>query len=248
MSFKIPEPIERNYEDGSSAVIVDIRGSSEIVRKKSYSELSANYNKALKEHTGFMMQLFKCVFDSIETFSLGNDFSFNDTGDGCLCVFWNTNHPLTCMKVASVIHKHLSMDEYVKKNNIRFGIGLHTGGCLIYRTSVPIKRDFVFGIVANTAARVEKFTKNLRDSRKNQQDDPRLVFTGNFKKYLEPLLKDEDKKEIVPISKYRLYLNDGKNVGHLLYTMPPRHIERYTNQQVVAAPKHAKTSHTKTHF
>jgi hypothetical protein len=249
MSFEIPKPIEQNYENGSSAVIVDIRDSPEIVRKKSYSKLSGEYNKALKEHTGFMMQLFKCVFDYIESLSLGDNFSFNDTGDGCLCVFWNTNHPLTCMKVASVIHNHLSMDEYVKKNNIRFGIGLHTGGCLIYRTSVPIKRDFVFGIVANTAARVEKFTKNLKDGRKNQQDDPRLVFTGNFKKYLKPLLKDEDKKQILPISKYRLYINDGRNEGHFLYTMPVRHIECYANQQVAtAAHKRAKTSHTKTHF
>ncbi len=234
MSFKVPKPIERNYENGSSAVIVDIRDSSEIVRKKSYSDSIDNYNKALKEHTKFMMQLFKCVFDCIESLLLGDDFSFNDTGDGCLCVFWNTNHPLTCMKVASVIHKHLSMDKYAKKNKIRFGIGLHTGGCLIYRTSAPVKRDFVFGIVANTAARVEKFTKNLKDAGKNQHEDPRLVFTGNFKDCLEPLLKDEYKKQIVPISKYRLYFNDGKNEGHLLYTMLPDHIECYANQQAVA--------------
>lgn len=230
MSFDIPNPIERNYENGSSALIVDIRGSSELVRRKSYSDSIELYNKALKEHTGFMMQLFKCIFDYIELLSLGDQFSFNDTGDGCLCVFWNTNHPLNCMKVASVIHKYLSMNEYVKKNNIRFGIGLHTGGCLIYRTSVPIKKDFVFGIVANTAARVEKFTKNLKDARKNQQDDPRLVFTGNFKKYLEPFLKDEEKKQIVLISNYRLYLNDGKDVGHHLYTMSQHDIEHFVNQ------------------
>jgi hypothetical protein len=240
MLFEIPDPIDLNYENGSSALIVDIRGSSELVRRKSYSDSIDNYNKALKEHTGFMMQLFKCVFDCIESLSLGDHFSFNDTGDGCLCVFWNTNHPLTCMKVASVIHKHLSMNEYVKKNNIRFGIGLHTGGCLIYRASVPIKRDFVFGIAANTAARVEKFTKNLKDAGRNQQDDPRLVSTGNFKEYLEPLLKDEEKKQIVPISQYRLYLNDGKDTGHLLYTMPLHDIEGYANQQVAAAPNTRK--------
>lgn len=227
MPFEIPEPINRNYENGSSAIIVDIRDSSEIVRKKSYSESSGEYNKALKEHTGFMMQLFKCVFDYIESLSLGDKLSFNDTGDGCLCVFWNIKHPLTCMKVASVIHNHLSMDEYVKKNNIRFGIGLHTGGCLIYRTSVSMKRDFVFGIVANTVARVEKFTKNLKDDNKNQKDDPRLVFTGNFKSYLKPLLKDKYEKQIVPISKYRLYLNDGRKEGHLLYTMSQRGIDYF---------------------
>jgi hypothetical protein len=230
MSFDIPNPIDRNYEDGSSALIVDIRGSSELVRRKSYSVSVEHYNEALKEHTGFMMQLFKCVFDCIESLSLGDHFSFNDTGDGCLCVFWNDKHPLTCMKVASVIYKRLSMNEYVKKNNIRFGIGLHTGGCLIYRTSGPIKKDFVFGIVANTAARVEKFTKNLKDAGKSQQDDPRLVFTGNFKEYLERLLKDREKKEIVLISQYRLYLNDGRDEGHLLYTMSQHGIEYFANQ------------------
>jgi len=229
MSFEIPKPINRNFENGASAVIVDIRDSSELVRKKSYSGSVESYNKALKEHTGFMMQLFKCVFDCIESLSLGDCFSFNDTGDGCLCVFWDTHHPLTCMKVASVIHKHLSKDEYTKKNDIGFGIGLHTGGCLIYRTSVP-KRDFVFGIVANTAARVEKFTKNIKDAGKNRQDDPRLVFTGNFKEYLEQLLKDEEKKQIIRISDYRLYLNDGKDDGHLLYTLSVDAIEHYANQ------------------
>ncbi len=229
MSFKIPRPIEQNYENGSSAVIVDIRGSSEIVRKKSYSDSSENYNKALKKHTGFMMQLFKSVFDHIESLSLDDKFSFNDTGDGCLCVFWNEHHPLTCMKVASVIYQHLSKDKYAKKNNIGFGIGLHTGGCLIYRTSVP-KRDFVFGIVANTAARVENFTKNLKDSKKNREDDPRFVFTGNFKEYLEELLKDEEKNRIVRISDYRLFLNDGKNDGHLLYTLAADDIKHFANQ------------------
>jgi len=228
MSFNIPDPIDQNYENGSSAVIVDMRGSSEIVRKKSYSESTNNYNKALLEHTGFMMRLFKCVFARIESLSIGDCFSFNDTGDGCLCVFWNNDHPLTCLKVASAINKHLLTDEYAKKNDIGFGIGLHTGGSLIYRTSAP-KRDFVFGIVANTAARVEKFTKNLKDSKKNRQDDPRLVFTGNFKIHLEDLLTVKEKKQIAPISDYRLYLNDGKDEGHFLYTFPPDHVERYAN-------------------
>jgi hypothetical protein len=229
MPFKIPTPIDRNYENGSSAFIVDIRGSSELVRKKSYSESIEEYNQALEEHTKFMMQLFKCVFDFIESMSLHDCFSFNDTGDGCLCVFWDENHPLTCLKVASVINEHLLKDEYAKQNKIGFGIGLHTGGCLIYRIS-RLKKDFVFGIVANTAARVEKFTKNLKKANKKHKNDPRLVFTGNFKKHLVSLLNEKQKKQITPISKYRLFLNDGKNEGHLLYTLPPDAIERYANQ------------------
>lgn len=128
-----------------------------------------------------------------------------------------------------MINKHLLKDEYAKKNDIGFGIGLHTGGCLIYRIS-PLKRDFVFGIVANTAARVEKFTKNLKISKKIHQNDPQLVFTGNFKKNLVSLLDDKQKKQIAPISEYRLFLNDGKNEGHLLYTLPQDAIERFANQ------------------
>jgi hypothetical protein len=89
-----------------------------------------------------------------------------------------------------VIHKQLSKDEYSKKNYTGFGIGLHTGGCFIYRTSVP-KRDFVFRI--DTAARIEKFTENLKDAWKNQQDDLRLVLTDNFKEYLEQLPKHQEK-------------------------------------------------------
>jgi len=228
MPFEIPDPINQNYENGSSALIVDIRGSTEIVRKKSYSLSGERYNKALLEHTGLMMGLFKRVFDCIESLSIGNSFSFNDTGDGCLCVFWNENHPLPCLIVASVIYQHLSNDQYAKENNIGFGIGLHTGGCLIYRTSVPA-RDFVFGIVANTAARVEKFTKNIKDADKVRNWDPRLIFTWNFKDNLEKLLDDEKKKEIRRISEYRLYLNDGKNEGHFLYTLAADAIERYAS-------------------
>jgi len=175
MSFEIPRPIELNYENGSSAVIVDIRGSSELVRKRSYSESLDEYNKALLEHTDFMMRLFKRIFERIESLSLGNYFAFNDTGDGCLCVFWDTNHPLTCLKVGAAINEHLLEDQYVKENNIRFGIGLHTGGSLVYRTSAP-RRDFVFGIVANTVARVEKFTKNLKDAEKGGREDPPVSF------------------------------------------------------------------------
>jgi hypothetical protein len=231
VSFQIPDPIDHNYENGSSALIVDIRGSSTLVRDKSYSKQGQVYNEAIKEHTDFMMKLFKCVFDCIASFSLGDDFSFNHTGDGCLCVFWNSTkpftHPLTCMKVACVIHQHLSIDKYVKRNNIRFGIGLHTGGCLVYRTTVPIKRDFVFGIVANTVARVESFTKNLKDANKHKLDDPRLLLTGNFKEHLKPLLKNGAKKHIVRVSPYRFHLNDGKDVGHFLYTIQAHEIERY---------------------
>jgi len=239
MSFEIPDPIDLNYPSGSSAVIVDIRDSSELVRGKSYSDSPENYNKALKEHTGFMMQLFKCVFDYVESLSQGDSFAFNDTGDGCLCVFWDQHHPLTCLKVACVMHEHLCKARYVKENNIRFGIGLHTGGCLIYRTSAP-KGDFVFGIVANTAARVEKFTKTLRDVEKNPQNDPRLVFTGNFKRFLEKLLDDGEKEQIIRISGYRLYLDDGRDEGHFLYTLPPEAIEACANHQFGALTRRGR--------
>lgn len=226
MPFAIPKPIEQNYENGASAVIIDIRGSSELVREKSYSDSIENYNKALKEHTGFMMNLFKTVFDYISLLQVGDNYSFNDTGDGCLCVFWDEHHPLTCIKIASAIYLHLLSDKYAKKNDIGFGIGLHTGGCLIYRSSVP-KRDFVFGIVANTAARVETFTKNLKIAVKKWEDVPRLVFTGNFKDCLEELLNDEDKKRIVRISDYRIFLNDGKDNGHVLYTLATEDIKYF---------------------
>lgn len=109
--------------------------------------------------------------------------------------FRDEHHPLTCLKVASMMYEHLSKKaRYVKDNNIRFGVGLHTLGCLICKASAP-KGDFVFGIVANTAARVEKFTKNLRDVEKNPQNDPRLVFTGNFKGSLERPLKGRKRKK-----------------------------------------------------
>ncbi len=235
MSFDIPDPINRNYEDGASALIVDIRGSSEIVREKSYSNsIETHDNEALTEHTEFMMQLFRCVFEYIESLRLGDCFAFNDTGDGCLCVFWNDKHPLTCIRVASAIHKHLSLNEYVERNNIRFGIGCHTGGCVVYRTSSSIKKDFVFGIVANTAARVETFTKSLRDAKNNPQDDPRLLFTGNFKQHLEPLLERDEKKRIAPISNNRFNLNDGKDEGHFLYTItkPGMDFRRHHGRQM----------------
>jgi hypothetical protein len=234
MDFKIPDPINRNCENGASALIVDIRGSAELVRTKSYSDSTENYNEALKQHTGFMLEMFKLLFARISSLSLGDEFSFNDTGDGCLCVFWNEKHSLTCIKIASVIHQHLLSQEYLHRNKVEFGIGLHTGGCLIYRMALPIRRDFVFGIVPNTAARVEKFTKNLRDSEKKAENNPRMLFTGNFKDNLLRCLTKELRpnitREIVPVSTFRLSINDGKTEGHILYTISSNLIKEFAEQ------------------
>lgn len=52
-----------------------------------------------------MIQLLKYVLDYIKLLPQKNCSAFNDTGDGCLHVFWDTErHPLTCIKVASVIN------------------------------------------------------------------------------------------------------------------------------------------------
>ena len=219
MKLPIPDPYDMNLEKASSALIVDIRDSTRIIRQKSFSSSSTVDNEAIKEHTESMMRLFKCVNEYIGTLELNDRFAFNDTGDGCLCVFWNHTHPLTCLQVALTINNHLSRDCYVTTNKIRFGIGCHTGGCLVYRMPPPIGRDFVFGIVANTAARVEKFTKLVKDSSKHPQDDPRLVFTGNFKECLEPWLDLDERQQILRISNYRIDVNDGKEEGHFLYTL-----------------------------
>lgn len=58
---------------------------------------------------------------------------------------------------------------------------------------------------------------------------PRLVFTGNFKLHLQKLLNDEDKKRMIRISDFRLFINDGKDEGHFLFTLPPEEIARYAS-------------------
>jgi class 3 adenylate cyclase len=167
---------------------------------------------------------------------LGNKklFYYNDTGDGHLCLFWDKTHAWTALKIACSLAVFLDTElkkyrlsdlkkwseEIGNDLDLGFGIGLHTGGSLVYNNK-KVGRDFVFGIVLNTASRVESYTKQFTELS--------LVFTHNFYLYLVKQVNYKSKKEkehynflvknISPVTNYNVDIKDSKSRGHLLYTI-----------------------------
>src|SRR5882724_2129973 len=86
-------------------------------------------------------------------------------------------HAIFLMKINEHVKKdHLNNLKTWSKEighdlNLGFGIGLHTGGSLVYNNE-KVGRNFVFGIVLNTASRVESYTKQFTELS--------LLFTHNF--------------------------------------------------------------------
>jgi len=81
------------YEGNASAFIFDLRNSIKGVRKCSEANL-------LNTHVNFMLDLNSKIIQSMADIGAKGKFAFNDTGDGCLCVFWDKRHAVTCFQVA----------------------------------------------------------------------------------------------------------------------------------------------------
>ena len=216
------KPIYCQDEFGSSAFLFDLRNSTTIIRKISW-------DKRLPQHIKFMMKLHKKVYKTLYNNCDPNKFAMNDTGDGYLCVFWDKLHALTCLDMA------LKIEEFLKKNlpmhnkvlklkgdspKFDYGISIHSGGSTINRTIYTkdiktIQKDFIFGIVANTVARLESFTKH--------NFEYKFLVTGNYKdNYLQQAstknLKNlfGDNKNYVHRFPGRININDGKRNGHIV--------------------------------
>lgn len=182
--------------DSSSAFILDLRNSTKIIRKLSYLGKR-------DVHIKFMMMLHDRI---LKTLYHGFDekyFAFNDTGDGVLCVFWDKQHALSSFYVVSKIVDFFSTElvthnEKVKKLTeceLGYGIGIHTGGSVVKRVtvnkgqSIAHKRDYIFGTVVNSAARLEAFTKNFITAK--------VLITGNFKDVLEAQAKEHNSNLLI---------------------------------------------------
>ncbi|MEO5569376.1 MAG: hypothetical protein ABIT08_05015 [Bacteroidia bacterium] len=215
--------IDKFQEEGSSALCLDIRNSSKIIREFKRKD-------QLKYHADFMMVIKKILFQ----YSNIGELSANDTGDGIICLFWNKTHAWSAFRIGVAIHtliqEHLAPEysNFLKENNINirfgYGIGIHCGGSIIYRDTQSLS-DFMFGNVLNTTSRLESFTKTFKNIN--------ILFSGHFITVLKKQLADFNNlpdrkrtlknvdlnKRLRKASKDRVDINDAKNAGHTIWTI-----------------------------
>lgn len=229
--------IADNYKETlSSCYFLDLRNSTYITREISLSadRKSRKNTRRLKKHAKFLMGINEHVKQGLDRLGNNRLFYYNDTGDGHLCLFWDKTHAWTALNIACSLAIFLDTElKRYRLNDLKtwseeighdldlsFGIGLHTGGSLVYNNE-KVGRDFVFGIVLNTASRVESFTKQFTELS--------LLFTHNFYLYLVKQIDYKSKKEkehynsliksISPVTNYNVDIKDSKSRGHLLYTI-----------------------------
>ena len=240
--------IADNYKETlSSCYFLDLRNSTYITREISLSgdRKSRNNTERLKTHAQFLMGINEHVKKELDHLDNKKLFYYNDTGDGHLCLFWDKAHAWTALNLACSLAIFLET-ELKKYNsttlktwskeighdlNLGFGIGLHTGGSLVYNNE-KVGRNFVFGIVLNTASRVESYTKQFTDLS--------LLFTHNFYLYLEkqidykPINEKDDYntllKTISSVTSYNVDIKDSKSRGHLLYSISPEKWKLFSKQ------------------
>jgi hypothetical protein len=137
---------------------------------------------------------------------------------------WNRKHAWSALFGALTAYDALK-DLTIEKKKIGFGIGLHCGGCLVYRIAKSgLFRDFAYGIVANTVARLESYTKQMVKTP--------LLMSGHFKDVLynqDPHKFSQIEHNILCISNNRFLINDTKPNGHMLYTL--KNLDKDNNAQ-----------------
>lgn len=237
--------IADNYtETLSSCYFLDLRNSTYITREISLSSDGKGRKNTdrLKSHAGFMIGINEYVKRELDLLGNNKLFYYNDTGDGHLCLFWDKTHTWTALKIACSLASFLNIElekyrsAYLKTwskeighdLDLHFGIGLHTGGSLVYNDE-KMERKFVFGIVLNTASRVESYTK--------QFSKLSLLFTHNFYLHLIKQIEYKSGKEkshydsliknISVVTNYTVDVKDSKSRGHLLYTIDPEKWELF---------------------
>ncbi len=240
--------IADNYNSHqSSCYFLDMRNSTFITRIISldHSNKTEKAVERLKTHAAFMLEIHRQVTTKLEKLDK-NKFYFDDTGDGHFCLIWTENHAWDALDIASSISQFLfkelkiynssKLDLWSKETRetlrLDFGIGLHTGGSLVYEDEITGKR-YAFGVVLNTAARLESFTKNYRDLS--------LLFTGNFKNFLghqRPIFDENNRlkalkqlEKIIPVSSFNVDIKDSKSDGHELFTILPKNISEFISNE-----------------
>lgn len=226
-----------NYNNKqSSCYFLDIRNSTNIIRTISLDKDKTlnNTESRINAHSQFMLDIHKFLHQKLVELKL-EDFYFSNTGDGHTCLLWNKTHAWTILHLACAMSNFLEvrigqyksecLEEWAnlyeeRDMSIGFGIGMHTGGSIINHKTV-VNDNFAYGVVLNSAARTEAFTKNF----------PTIpfLFTHNFKVFLKkqfPFLSAPKKKTweeyeslINAVTNFPVDIRDSKPSGHLLYTV-----------------------------
>jgi hypothetical protein len=204
---------------GSSALYLDLRNSTKVVRTISSSKLG--------KYTRFMLQLQDLFFSSLLRNDNDPTFALNDTGDGLIAVFWDKTHAWSALSIAASLHPYLT-DELATLNSelklpqdleLKFGIGLHSGGCKIYRCQ-ELNRFFMYGVVLNTSARLESFTKQFSTVRILLSEYFVKVLNRQYKTKFSQGTFDQWKNEALKqVTTERAMISDAKDAGHILYTI-----------------------------
>jgi hypothetical protein len=229
--------LTNNYNSKqSSCYFLDIRNSTNIIRTISLDKdkTLSNTERRINAHSEFMLDIHKFLRSSLEKQGI-TDFYFSNTGDGHTCLLWNKTHAWTILHLACAMtmflesrieqYKTAHLNEWsatygTKNMSIGFGIGMHTGGSVITHQTV-VNNLFAYGVVLNSAARTEAFTKNFPTIP--------LLFTGNLKAFLKkqfPLLTAPKKPSwadyeslISAVTNFPVDIRDSKPSGHRLYTI-----------------------------
>ena len=170
-----------------------------------------------------MMDMHKHIYKKLYDNCDPAKFAMNDTGDGYICVFWDSSHALTCLKMA--IHVKDFLDKKLPLHNkkiglkesslkLDYGFAIHSGASTIKRTTfkgddLQVSKDFIFGIVANSVSRLESFTKTYVGYK--------FLVTGNYKDVFNQQAKLKEIKSLFADgSRYyrkslgRVNIKDGK--------------------------------------
>ncbi len=207
----------------SSAFVLDMRGSTKIVRI-----LSKVDKTKLKKYTDFLMELKLIMFEEL-TINKNIEISFNDTGDGFMCLLWHPRHALSALRIASGIDKFLidnlgDLEKEIETSSdfpkLSHGIGLHSGSSVIYRIQKNSQsRDFAYGLVINTAARIESFTKVFINNSFLASGYFVKILRNQFKKYCRGDFDTWANRHLEKVVKRKIDINDAKEEGHILYSI-----------------------------
>jgi hypothetical protein len=225
------ETVNNESEFGSSALTLDLRNSTDIIR-------SISWDRRLTKQLDFMMNLHEVVYDALYKISSPDYFATNDTGDGFMCVFWDDMHAITCLSVAMVVKNFLDAslpmhNKSLKLNDNKkfdYNIAIHSGGSTINRITFKsenhiTERDYMFGIVVNSVARLQAFGKYMKDCK--------LLVTGNYKRNYCKQVKTKEKKDLFNLNNAypgKINLRDGKKGGHLIYALAPEFLNEFKKQ------------------
>ncbi len=242
--YKMNIKVEKNpVNRDATSLVFDLRNSTVLYRQLS----SSKERKIIVEMMrGIHLYVIKYLYEK----SLLNDeeFAFNDTGDGYLITFFDSEHSFSCILCACHIRSFLipHLKKYNRelglgpdKLNYSFGIGLHRaktrliGVTINTRNENFLKKKIIIGNSSNCAARVESVTKNFLDidllitghTREEARKECNKSFKGLLNKTGPFLMKIGG----------RFNVQDGKKDGHKLYCVTNEFYNKY--KQITAANK-----------